>query len=198
MRLTNKRYEEIKETICDFLSDYDIDRLPINVFELAKKMKIKVIYASEILKKHPKKVDEYVIFSFPHSYLHYDEKEQRFIIYLDDIGTKIKRQRFSMAHEIMHIILGHTEQSPKNEAEANFGATYLLAPTSLALINGAFMPLTDPTIVMNIFDVSFSEAEIAVRYFENRMFCNSDIKPYEKELNDRFRKSFYKLLNIYK
>ena len=90
-----------------------------------------------------------------------------------------------MAHEIMHIILGHTEQSSKNEAEANFGATYLLAPTSLALINGAFMPLTDPTIVMNIFDVSFSEAEIAVRYFE-------------KELNDRFRKSFCKLLNIYK
>lgn len=37
MRLTNKRYEEIKETICDFLFDYDIDRLPINVFELAKK-----------------------------------------------------------------------------------------------------------------------------------------------------------------
>jgi hypothetical protein len=30
------------------------------------------------------------------------------------------------------------------------------------------------------------------------MFCNSDIKPYEKELNDRFRKSFYKWLNIYK
>ena len=60
------------------------------------------------------------------------------------------------------------------------------------------MPLTDPTIVMNIFDVSFSEAEIAVRYFENRMFCNSDIKPYEKELNDRFGKSFCKLLNIYK
>ena len=37
MRLTNKRYEEIKETICDFLFDYDIDKLPINVFELAKK-----------------------------------------------------------------------------------------------------------------------------------------------------------------
>ena len=69
MRLTNKRYEEIKEIILDFLFDYDIDRLPINVFELAKKMKIKVVYASEILKKHPKKVDEYVIFSFPHSFI---------------------------------------------------------------------------------------------------------------------------------
>ena len=198
MRLTSKRNEEIKETICDFLCDYDVDKLPIDVFELAQKMKVKIVRASEILKKHPKKVDEYQIYAFPPSYLHYDPIKQRFIIYLDDVGTKIKRQRFSMAHEIMHIILGHTEQNSRNETEANFGATYLLAPTSLALIEGAYKPLMNPTIVMDIFDVSFSEAEIAVRYFENRIFCNSDYKPYEKELNARFKKSFCRRLNIYK
>lgn len=198
MRLTNERYEEIKETICDFLCDYDVDKLPIDVFELANKMKVKIVRSSELIQKYPKKINEYQIFSFPPSYLFYDSKEQRFLIFLDDYGIKIKRQRFSIAHEIMHIILGHTEQSPRNETEANFGATYLLAPTSLALIEGAFTPLTDPIIVMDIFDVSFSEAEIVVRYFENRFFCNSDYKSYEKEINRRFGKSFCEKLNNYK
>jgi len=173
MRLTNKRYEEIKREICDFLFDYDVVTLPIDVFELAKRMKLKIVKASELLKKYPEKLNQYVFYSLPHSYLHYNKEEQQFIVYIDDLGTKKQRQRFSLAHEIMHIILGHIEQSPQNEAEANFGATYLLAPTSFVLIKGAYSYLMDPDIVRKMFDVSYSEAKIVISYFENRLICNS-------------------------
>lgn len=198
MRLPSERYEEIKKIICEFLADYDVYKLPVDVFELAEKMKIKIVRASEMLKKHPKKVDEYLIYALPPSYLFYSNEIQKIIIYLDDVGTKIKRQRFSIAHEIMHIILGHTEQNSKNEAEANFGATYLLAPTSLALVVGAYNLLIDPNIVVDVFDVSYPEAQIISRYFENRIKCNAEVKDYEEELNNRFCDSLQDRLNIYR
>ncbi|MCR4898574.1 MAG: ImmA/IrrE family metallo-endopeptidase [Acholeplasmatales bacterium] len=198
MRLSNERYEEIKETICEFLCDYDVKKLPVDVFDLARRMKVKIVYASEILKKYPNKINEYMIYSYPHSYLYYDAVEQRFIIYLDDVGTKKRRQRFSLAHELIHIILGHTEQNLKNESEANFGATYLLAPTCLALMDQGALEMFDPNILMEIFDVSYSEAQIVARYFENRVFYDNPIQPYEKELIARFGKSFIKRFKIYK
>lgn len=134
MQLTNARYEEIKTTIAEFYEDYDIKKIPIDVFAIAKLMKVKIVFASEILHKYSKNIDELILMKHPPSYLCYNESSQKFIVYIDDIGCKKKRQRFSLAHELMHIMLNHMEQSEENESEANFGATYLLSPTSLALL----------------------------------------------------------------
>lgn len=109
MRLSDERYEEIKKIIANFLEDYNVRKLPINVFELAEKMKIKIVFASKLLLKFPKKISEYTIFSYPNSYLIYNPHAQQFVIYIDNIGTKKRRQRFSLAHELIHIILGHNE-----------------------------------------------------------------------------------------
>ncbi len=45
MQLTNRRYEEIKMAIAQTFEDYNVKVLPIDVFELAKKMGIIVVYA---------------------------------------------------------------------------------------------------------------------------------------------------------
>lgn len=199
MRLANERYEEIKKTIGEFLEDYGVNKLPLDVFGLARRMKIKITFASELLEKHPRKIDEYVLLKYPNSYLYYDSETQKFIVYVDDVGCKRKRQRFSLAHELMHIILGHTEQNPVNEAEANFGATYLLAPTSLALIFPEEEALLRPEIASKIFDVSLPEAEIVVRYNSNRLSL-SDIseKDYEKRINSLLKGSFMHQLSKYR
>jgi len=190
MKLASQRYEQIKEAIAEFLEDYDVKKIPVDVFELARKMHIKIVFASEILERHPKKVDEYLLFSFPNSYLYYDPETQKFIIFVDDVGTRRKRQRFSLAHELVHIILGHTEQNEENEAEANFGATYLLAPTSLALMHLDNDLLLDEFIVGKIFDVSEPEAQIIVRYNSNRVcYCDLNEKHYEKTINNLFKDS---------
>ncbi len=198
MRLANERYEKIKKTIGEFLEDYGVNKLPLDVFGLARKMKIKIALASELLEQHPRKIDEYVLFRYPNSYLYYDSETQKFIIYIDDVGCKRKRQRFSLAHELMHIILGHTEQTPENEAEANFGATYLLAPTSLALIFPEEEALLLPEIVSRIFDVSLPEAEIVVRYNSNRLSL-PDINEtdYEKMINNQLKESLKRQLSKY-
>ena len=196
MRLSDQRYEQIKITIANFLEDYDVKTIPIDVFEIAKQMRIKIVFASEILKKHPKKIDAYCLFKFPHSYLYYDNDAQQLIIYIDDIGTKKKRQRFSLAHELMHIILGHTEQNETNEAEANFGATYLLAPTSLALARSNDERMFVPSKLEKIFDVSGSEAEIIARYNSNRVaLVDLKEKEYEKKINGLLIASLDKRIN---
>ena len=98
----------------------------------------------------------------------------------------------------MHIILGHTCQNEINEAEANFGATYLLAPTSLALIRLEDEILFIPEIVKDIFDVSGPEAEIIVRYNSNRVAL-SDLneKDYEKTINGLLKESLNKRISRY-
>ena len=184
MLLGSRRYEEIKIEIADFLEDYGVKKLPVDVFNLAKKMKIKIVLASEILEKNSEKIDQFALLNYPDSFVHYDTANQKFIIYIDDIGCKKQRQRFSLAHEIMHIILGHTEQNEVNEAEANFGATYLLAPTSLALVRIENSPLFIPELVEQIFDVSAPEAKIIARYNANRVSsCDLNEKSYEKTIN---------------
>ncbi len=199
MKLSNERYEQIKRVIADLFEDYDIKGIPVDVFKIARKMKIKMVFATEILERHPEKIDRYFLYQYPPAYMHYDSKSQQFIIYIDDIGTVIERQRFSLAHELMHIILGHTEQNPKNESEANFGATYMLAPTSLALIRPSEQSLLVPGKVASIFNVSVSEAEIIARYNLRRLSLTSlKEKDYEKKLNCLLKESLDVKLNEFR
>ena len=51
MRLENERYEEIKQTVIDTFIEYDIKCVPINAFEMAIKMGLKVIPYSALEKE---------------------------------------------------------------------------------------------------------------------------------------------------
>ncbi len=199
MKLEDARYEQIKREIANFLEDYDVKEFPIDVFAIAKKMKAKVDRLSEISEKYLGNPNGYLRREHPDSFVTYDSESQQFIIYIDDLGTRERRQRFSMAHELMHIILGHSEQSEKNESEANYGATYLLAPASLSLIEPDNGILLDPDIVSELFEVSASEAKIIVRYYSNRLSLHDlSEKDYEKTINDLLRDSFKAKLREYR
>ena len=195
MKLASQRYEEIKRTIAEFLEDYDVKEIPIDIFDLAKRMRIQVVYATDLVKMHPNKLDQYFIYSLPNSYFYYSPETQKFLVFIDDISCYDARQKFSLAHEIMHIILGHTEQNSLNETEANFGATYLLAPTSLALLWADKGLLLNPVIVKEIFDVSEPLANIVVRYNQNRVtYCDLIEKDYEKTINSLLKDSYKRRL----
>ena len=192
MKLNNKRYEEIKKEVSVLLEEYNVKKLPIDVFQLAEDMNIKIKYASQMLLKNPD-LSEYYFFTLPDSYLYYNIDTQKFYVYLNDISNSEKRQRFSLAHEIMHIRLAHTSQNLKNEAEANFGATYLLAPTSLVLITDTYECLTDDEFLKNTFNISKPLADIAKRYYENRVSCCcKTAAAYEITINDQLLDSLEK------
>ncbi|MEG1222817.1 MAG: hypothetical protein RSD69_03875, partial [Bacilli bacterium] len=97
-------------------------------------------------------------------------------------------------HELMHIILGHTTQNEQNENEAFFGATYLLAPTSLVLIKHLSAYLLECEYIVNIFKVSKPEAKIIARYNNNRFSLKNgeEENDYEKIINGLLRESLEK------
>lgn len=183
MKLKTSQYEKIKMLIADLLEDYDIRKVPVDVFELSQKMHIGIKYASEIAKKKPSL--SYSLWKYPDSYFYYNPETQKYIVFINDVMCSWHRQRFSLAHELIHIISGHQEQNDKNESEANFGASYLLAPTSLSLIVSQNDILLTPEKVETLFDVSASEAQIIVRYNKSRIsLCPLKEKPYEKKINE--------------
>lgn len=196
MRLSDNRYEEIKMEIAFTFEDYNVDGLPIDVFGLAEKMGVIVVYASQILSKNKGKINEFMLFAYPSSYLYYSKEKQKFFVYIDDIGTNKCRQRFSMAHELMHIILGHTEQNERNEAEANFGAQYMLAPTSLILLAPDNWLLDETDFIKFLFDVSEPVAETTIRYNNNRIrYVSLEEKPYEEIINNQLGTAFNDIIS---
>lgn len=186
IELSYKTYEDIKITIADLLDDYGISSLPVDVYSLAKKMGIDVVYASQICRK--RNYDPILLFQYPESYLIYNEKKQRFCVYIDDIGTTKIRQRFSLSHEIMHVARGHTEQNERTEAEANFGASYLLVPSCLGLLDESKILLSNEDLVKDIFEVSNDVAKIGMRYMRNRKRLTAlPIQDYENRIIYHFK-----------
>ncbi|HBE98653.1 MAG TPA: hypothetical protein DDW18_01195 [Firmicutes bacterium] len=194
MRLCCRDYESIRTKIAYLLEDYNVNCIPINVFDLVEKMNIKLILESE---KHPKKSTKgYVYYKRPseESYLYFDPFTEKTVIYLDDVGCSKERQRFSLAHEICHLILGHTEQNERNEYEANFGATYLLAPNSLVLTRPNDQTLFNTGMVSQIFEVSKAEANIIVSRNISRTQASYGLKEvrYETIINGLLKDSLNK------
>lgn len=81
------------------------------------------------------------------------------ILYNDDVcfGNSGSR-RWSLAHELGHIVLGHDTNCPAFEREANCFAQYLLCPRPVL----EAMPTRDEDIVCYAFGVSFAAARIAL------------------------------------
>ena len=126
MKLSNFRYEKIKEEVADLLQTYNVNQYPFRICELASKMSISLkrydsfeenIKALSISKSE----DSFVTWV----------KCKPFILYNNEKPTE--RKRFNIAHEIAHIWLEHQNNTDQNEAEANFFAAYLLAPTPLII-----------------------------------------------------------------
>lgn len=142
MRLTYEKYEEIKNVVTDTLELCNINSIPIYGFPLAQALNITCI---------------------PYSSLS-DEKQQAClklsedgftldnIIYYNDSMPQT-RIRFTIMHELGHIILGHTESTETTESEANFFACYILVPPVLIYAHDRTSDI-DKDLIRTLFKVS--------------------------------------------
>lgn len=194
--ITWERYEEIKKRVSEVFEDYEPNGLPIDVFGLARSMGVKITYASEIIKNN-KELCSSDISSLPSSFLHYYSIDNVLIVYIDDINEKMTRQRFSLGHELGHIILSHTEQSPSNEEEANYVAEYLLTPTSLVMIKNAEMHMQDSSFLEYAFDVSLDVASISANHMKKRFLLGISTYEYEDTINNMYEKDLRRCIKKY-
>ena len=176
--LTDERYEEIKQKVVNLFVQHRVSCVPVNGFELALKMGIRVIPYSAIAqnKRHlliKKSEDGFCV----------EKTTGEWLIYYND-EKDYGRINNTIFHEIGHIVLDHTEDSELAEKEVKFFAKYALVPPVLV----HKLNLNSPADIANIFEVSFEAACYAYSYYKKWLkYGNFYYTDYELTLLNLFQ-----------
>ena len=183
-------YERIKKAIGDVYEENAdfLNNIPIDIFGLAHRMGFRLIKASDKLKSGIKKVKEFQELNKEkdiYGYTFFDENKMEYVIYYDDVNAGLNKQRFSVAHEIGHIVLGHVdngvENSEKAEREANYFAGYLLCPDCLSTNEEIYQTLSEDFYCISMwFGLADDAAMIQYKHHSTRNSLPSN-RCYEYE-----------------
>ncbi len=172
--LKSDRYDEIRSIVADLIEDWDISVYPLSVWQLVHRMGIQLIPYSEL----PEQLRTKVITYWPDAITIYPadfNPARTFILYNENLERE--RIRFTVAHELAHLILMHPSTGKEQyEHEADIFANYLLAPTPLVLRDSDL----DIETIHDDFQVSYSCAwSIKDRAEKRRSFGSKDYTEYE-------------------
>ena len=186
MRLPKYLYKDIIKECVDVFIKYDIRNIPIDPFEIANKMGI-------VLKPYSRLIDEGKKVALNTSedgfalLRHEGEApfvEKKWYVFYNDEKLP-ERIKFTIMHEIGHIVREHTEGSDLAEAEANFFAKYSLAPPPLV---HRISP-DDYFDIAEAFDISVEYASYAMDYYKKWLkFGERDYTNVEIDLLKQFQK----------
>lgn len=188
-------YEDIKQLVSEVYEDYGIDCVPVDIFSLIEKMGFKLVFSSVLLKKkkaRDKVIDIYNFCKLPDGFSFYCKEYNTYFIFVNDLTCTIERQRFSVAHELGHILMGHKGFYFKTEEDkADYFAHYLLSLTSLVIIPEVYDKFVNNLeCVQSVFYVSLSQADIFLRYSFNRLKVeDGTIYSYETVINSHIQDS---------
>lgn len=105
--MTNNTDTFLRNKVWGFLLEHKISELPVNAFELAEKCKCKTI-TYEYYSFYVKMSVEYIIQKYGmDGFVFWSEKLGKFVICYNEIMSD-GVIRWTIVHEISHIILGHT------------------------------------------------------------------------------------------
>lgn len=176
--LSCERYEEIKKIVVDLFVKYDVCCIPVNGFELATKMNIKVIpYSATPQNKR------WLLLKESEDGFSVEKNPGEWYIYYNDIKD-YGRINNTIMHEIGHIVLDHSEDSELAEKEVKFFAKYALVPP--VLIHK--LKLDNPKDIANSFDVSYEAARYAHSYYKKWLqYGSPNYTDYEITLLNLFQ-----------
>lgn len=174
-------YKNGRDAAWQCLIDYNINSLPVNVMQIAKKAGIKVVKNSKVNLLSPNESGATFI-----------NNGQWYIVY-DDYDI-IQRCRYTIAHEIGHIFLGHKlkhkhhsqtidSSRPAAEQEADIFASRLLAPACIIWALG----LKQADEIAKLCNISLTAAEfraerMQILYERNKFLSN----PLERKVFKNF------------
>lgn len=105
IKISNQRYEEIKRIVVRMFVKYGVSCVPINGFEIAHKMGIKVIPYSAIA---PSK--RWLLIKKSEDGFSVERTNGQWYIFYND-EKDYGRVNHTIMHEIGHIVLDHTEET---------------------------------------------------------------------------------------
>lgn len=144
--VTKEKRTLIKNLTLDVLYKCQIHSLPVDLIPILDLYNITLLDSNQAVK--------YGFIDF--CYNDFDGKNvyingYRLIIY--NLTHPISRQRWTIAHELGHILLGHKGQNRVNEAETNYFAKELLMPMAV-LVNMGATSVEDVCKVCNVSNVA--------------------------------------------
>ena len=125
VHLTDEIYEFIKGEVVFIFELCRIRGIPINGFEIANKLGIRLIPYSSL---NGKQRD--VAFETSKDGFYIEDLNGEGLIYYNDKNSP-ERVNMTILHEIGHCVLDHTNGTDAEEAEAKFFAKYAIAPPPL-------------------------------------------------------------------
>ena len=181
-RLSDDRYEFIKEEVVHLFEHYSVNCIPINGFELAYKLGIRLIPYSTLSKK--KRLASMRI--SPDGFFLETATEERIYFNDEKIEENFARVNMTILHEIAHDVLGHIgleEYADIEETEAGFFAKYGAAPPPLI---HRLLVIT-PCAIKDFFCLSEEAAGYAYNYYQKWLrYGKSYYLPYEERLLQLF------------
>ncbi len=184
MKLSDERYEYIKEIVCDLLFRLRVKCMPVSGFEIASKLKITLVPYSSLSKR---KLEEALKIDPDGFYCENNEHEfGKEYIYYNDIDCSYRRINMTILHEIGHCVLDHIGNSEEEEAEAKFFAKYAIAPPVLVHKIHPFCPEQ----IMEYFDISYQAAIYSFNYYRTWKALDA--------LRDEYPEYERKLLKLYR
>lgn len=176
--LSHTRYEEIKQVVVDLFVKYDVRCIPVNGFELATKMGIKIIPYSAI------RIDKrWLLLKKSEDGFCIEKNTGEWYIYYND-KKDYGRINNTIMHEIGHVVLDHSEDSELAEKEVKFFAKYALVPPVLV----HKLELDNPMEIADTFDVSVEAACYAYSYYRKWLqYGSSGYTKYELTLLNLFQ-----------
>ncbi len=191
--------EELKKTVeklaKDFLIQNKISVLPVDVVTVARQNNWVVIPYSQ-LNETISQIYEEIIYTDWGFTIYYNN--QYMILYDDTI--KIGAQRFTIAHEIGHIILNHfvCNDMPTREIEANLFAAQILMPLNV-LTKCNISTIEE---LQSICGVTYSAAKYRYNKYISRIILkdvkNKRINKQFQSFIDEYNKSKEQVININK
>lgn len=159
MRLTGNRYDEIDREVIKLFAKLTINKFPLDCFVICEQLGFVLVPYSQLSEKKRKALN---IGSEDGAHALWEIAEGVFVnvIYYND-SMPDRRIRFTIMHEIGHIILDHTEHSDLAESEANYFAKYALAPPPLV----HQLQIEDYVELADTFDISYECALYSMRKY---------------------------------
>lgn len=188
-----KNYQHARDTAWKILRDCNADRLPVDVLQVCKQLGIRVVSYEDgkpIIERH--KLQRFAKRTDGFTLVLYDQP----VIFFDAKCTK-QRARFTIAHELGHIVLNHVEwnrptvinrepgphDNPK-ETAANQFAARLLAPACVLWA----LDVHTPEGIAQLCDISMPAAQFRAQrmdvLYRRQKFLTS---PLELEVFQRFK-----------
>lgn len=180
--LTRARQIEIEAAVVELLEEYGFNSYPISLCKVLAALQIDQVPYSSLGE------DEKALANLASQDKTFNVTSRDYmrvqVVFDDTRGSYFYRARFSCGHEIGHIWLGHEEDTPGCESEADYFSGYLLAPHPLIIIS-----MGNPCVaeVSERFGVSRDCASFAIDQVDARWSEGDPWRPHEKWLIDNVK-----------